>query len=190
MNPWVHGVVGFAAAALIGCGGGDKKVSKVEQPGGGAPPEQTVAPVKTGPDSWADWQSWQKVSTEKWPSKTHGGRFVEVYVNDVGLEAYMSEDAELPVGSVLVKPSWENENGAAGAEGPLFVMEKKAAGFAPEGGDWFYAFVWDDPTGQWKEKLGGPVKWESPSAKVTYCVDCHDVYDRQLGGVPADKRAW
>lgn len=199
MNTFANGVMGIAALALApclalapglalaaGCGGGEKQVKQAEQSAAPDPAPEAAA----GPASWAGWQSWQKVSTEKWPSKTHGGRFVEVYVNDVGIEAYMKEDMELPVGSILVKPSWENEGGQAGAEGPLFVMEKKPAGFAPDGGDWFYAFVWDDPTGQWKEKLGGPVRWESPSDKVTYCVDCHDAYDRQLGMVPADKRAW
>jgi hypothetical protein len=184
-----YGLVGIAMVALLGCGGGEKKVGNVEQPGGGPAPK--AEPPQTGPDSWAGWQSWQKVSTEKWPSKTHGGRFVEVYVNDVGLEAYMAgEETEMPVGSIVIKPSWEDEGGQAGAEGPVFIMEKKAAGFAPDSGDWFYAFQWDDPTGEWKQKLGGPVKWQSPSDKVTYCVDCHDSYDRQLGGVPQDKRAW
>ena len=48
---------------------------------------------------------------------------VEVWVNDVGVAAYESEDAEIPVGTIVVKTSHEKD----GSMGPIFVMEKVSA---------------------------------------------------------------
>jgi hypothetical protein len=147
-------------------------------------------PVDTAPpatDSWADWKSFTNVSPGPWISNTHGKRFVEIYVNDIALEAYKKADGVLPVGSIVVKPSWENENGSPGADGPLFIMEKMPAGFAPESEDWFYGFQWADPPEKWKAKLGGNVDWRSPSEKVEYCADCHDGIARGLGMPPKER---
>ena len=33
-------------------------------------------------------------------SPTHGKRFVEIYVNDVGYEAYIDDDKDIPPGTV------------------------------------------------------------------------------------------
>ena len=141
------------------------------------------------PDSWADWQSYVNVSPGPWISKTHGKRFVAIYVNEVALEAYKTPGATLPVGSIIVKPSWKNEDGKPGAEGPLFIMEKMAAGFAPERDDWIYAFQWADPPEKWQAELGSNVDLRSPSEKVEYCGDCHDGIDRGLGMPPVERRA-
>ena len=100
------------------------------------------------PDSWADWQSYVNVSPGPWISKTHGKRFVEIYVNEVALEAYKTPGATLPVGSIIVKPSWKNEDGKPGADGPLFIMEKMAAGFAAESEDWLLRLSVGRPTGE------------------------------------------
>ena len=150
-------------------------------------PETTKAPAAA--DSWANWKSFTNVSPGPWISPTHGKRFVEIYVNDVALEAYKTPGAALPVGSIIVKPSWENTDGAPGADGPLFVMEKMPAGFAPDSEDWFYAFQWADPPEKWKAKLGTNVDWRSPTEKVEYCSDCHDVIDRGLGMPPKERMA-
>ena len=37
-------------------------------------------------------------------------------------------------------------------------------------------------------ELGGPVYWRTPSKKVDYCSECHENYDRGLGGVPVAQR--
>lgn len=168
--------VGLAALVAIACGGGQKADV------GSTTSEASAA------EEWDGWQSYNKVSKDKWISPTHGKRFVEIYVNDVGVEAYKANQA-MPVGSIVVKPSWENEGGQPGADGPLFVMVKKEPGYAPDNGDWFYAFEWAQPTGKWKDK--GPIKWKSPSNSVEYCLDCHDTEgDHQLGGVPEEYRNW
>ena len=171
-------VLGVSVALVVaaGCGGGQK----ADTAGG----DTAAAPA----DAWSDWQSYNKVSKDKWVSPTHGKRFVEIYVNDVGFEAYKGNQA-MPVGSIVVKPSWENTDGKPGADGPLFVMIKKEAGYAPDNGDWYYAFEWAEPQGKWAGK--GALKWTSPSDKVEYCLDCHDTEgDHQLGGVPAEYRNW
>ena len=143
---------------------------------------------ETGGAEWADWKSYTNVSPGAWQSKTHGNRFVEIYVNDIALEAYKT-GGEMPVGSIVIKPSWENDGGKPGAEGPLFVMVKKEAGYAPDNGDWFYAFQWENPPEKWAAKIGTNVDWRSPSDKVEYCLDCHDVLERQLGMPPEERRA-
>ena len=178
---------------LVACGGptatplGDPQSGPDTADSANTATEPVAAPA--GPDRWADWKSYTNVSPGPWILKTHGKRFVEIYVNDVALEAYKTPGAELPVGSIVVKPSWENEDGVPGADGPLFIMEKMPAGFAPDSEDWFYGFQWADPPEKWKAKLGSNVDWRSPSEKVEYCSDCHDVIDRGLGMPPEERRS-
>ena len=134
----------------------------------------TFGPLEVG----ADWATFVKMNTEPVLSETHGGRRVDTYVNQVGAAAYLDDDAEIPAGTVLVKTSLEPD----GTPGPLFVMEKKPAG------DWYYAIHWAEPPAAWVKKLGGPIYWRTPSKKASYCVECHENYDRELGGVPGSKR--
>ena len=97
--------------------------------------------------------------------------------NAIGLAAYDSS-APIPVGTVVVKTSTVDEAGTTA--GPIYVMEKRAAGYAPDEDDWWYAIHWaapDDP------KLGGPIYWRGKSPRVDYCADCHTSYDRSLGGL-------
>ena len=95
----------------------------------------------------------------------------------------------MPVGSIVVKPSWENEDGVPGADGPLFVMQKMPAGFAPDSDDWLYVFQWPSPPEKWAAKIGTNVDWRSPTEKAEYCSDCHDGIERGLGMPPAERRA-
>lgn len=132
----------------------------------------------------ADWASYVKLNTEPVPSETHGGRLVDTYVNRIGAAAYLDDEAEIPVGTILVKTSREPDL----TPGPLFVMEKKPPGFDPERGDWYYAIHWAEPPPAWRQRLGGPIYWRSPSKKAAYCWECHENYDRALGGVPGSKR--
>jgi hypothetical protein len=143
-------------------------------------PGSAFGPLEVG----ADWQTYVKMNTSPVVSETHGGRHVDTYVNKVGAGAYLDESADIPVGTILVKTSTE----ADGSPGPLFIMEKKPAGFAPEQGDWYYALHWAEPSPAWKKKLGGPIYWRTPSKRAAYCWECHENYDRALGGVPAPQR--
>jgi hypothetical protein len=148
--------------------------------------ESTFGPLEVG----ADYARYSKVSKEPFPSKTHGGRFVEVYVNDKGYDAY-TKDQDYPVGTVIVKTSWENEGGKPSTTaGPIFVMRKEAAGYSPDHDDWYYAIHWEKPTQAQLGFLKGPIYWRGKSPKVEYCWKCHDNYDKSIGGVPPAKRAY
>ncbi|MEM9489018.1 MAG: cytochrome P460 family protein [Myxococcota bacterium] len=175
----------------MACGGGNaaKETAKpaAKEAAKAADPNAQFGPLEIG----ADWKSYAKVNSEPVFCEDHGKRFCDTYVNDVGVEAYKNEDAEIPVGTIVVKTSWENQGGApSDVPGPIFVMEKRAAGFDTEHGDWYYAMHWEKPTAQFAKALGGPTYWRSPSKRVAYCFGCHDGYDRQLGMVPEEKRAW
>jgi len=148
--------------------------------------QTTFGPLEVG----ADWATYEKVSSSPWISKTHGARFVETYVNAAGAAAYKSEDP-VPVGSTIVKISWENRGGKpTTVAGPIFVMRKEPAGYAPDHGDWSYGIHWAEPTPAQAKILGGPIYWRGKTDKVAYCVKCHDNYDRELGGIPPEHRAW
>jgi hypothetical protein len=137
-------------------------------------------------DVGADYATYTKVNKAAFPSETHGGRMVDVYVNPVGLDAYKAA-GPMPVGSIVVKVSHQ-----ADGDGPLFVMEKRPVGFNPDHGDWYFAIHWADPKGSWKRTLGGPIYWRTPSPRADYCADCHDGYEDRdgMGGVPEAERAW
>jgi hypothetical protein len=192
----------MALVALAACGGSGAKGSSPPRGGeggdmmnermasGGAmgsDPGSEYAPLDVG----ADWATYTKLNREPVSSKTHGGRLVDTYVNAVGVDAYKTDGAEVPVGTVIVKTSQEVVDGApTGEAGPVFVMEKRAKGFSPEHDDWFFGIHWADPPERWKAKVGGPFYWRSPSKKADYCWECHENYDRFLGGIPEDKRAY
>lgn len=177
-NSWM-----LAITLTVACGGpstamstGDQKM--IESGGKGADAAAAYGPLTVG----ADWSTYAKVNRAPFPSPTHGDRMVDVYVTPAALAAYKNADAEISVGTILVKTSKQKDGG----EGPIFVMEKRAPGFAPDHGDWYFAMHWAEPTEAWKKKLGGPVYWRSPSPRVEYCSDCHDGYDRGIGGVPTE----
>lgn len=181
----------LATAALVACGGKDKAAA--EEPAattgdgdGNDDPHAQYAPLEVG----ADYASWPKLNSQPVLSKTHGKRFVDTYVNDVGREAYQNDDAEIPVGTVIVKTSWENEGGEPSeVAGPTFVMERRAG----EDGEptWWYALHWEKVPEKWQKAMGGEqAYWRTPSAKVDYCSGCHDNFPRELGGIPAEARSW
>jgi len=121
----------------------------------------------------AGYLSYRKVTDQPYRSRVHGDRMVDVYVSPGGEQAYLG-DGEIPVGTVVVK---------AATDGAIFVMEKRASGFAPDHLDWYYALHWLSPPPEQKARFGDAVDWRSPSPRVSYCWECHDDYDRGLGGL-------
>lgn len=177
------------AAVVAACGGpsGGGDSTSSAQPA--ADLNAQYAPLDVG----ADYAQWTKLSTKPFLSKTHGGRFVEVYANDIAVEAFKNDDAVFPVGSTVVKTSWETADGVATqTAGPVFVMEKKSAGFDPDNEDWWFAIHWESVPAAWQPKVGGAsqIYWRSPSPKAKYCGDCHQNFGRGLGGVPAGFQSW
>jgi hypothetical protein len=142
-------------------------------------PESRFAPLDVG----ADYAHFRKLTDEPFLSLVHGNRWVDVYVNDLCADAYL-DGSEIPVGTIVVKTSIEGVDGHPSATpGPIYIMEKRAPGYAPEHGDWYFALHWAEPTPEQRAKLGGPVYWRGHSPRVTYCTDCHDSYDRGLAGL-------
>jgi hypothetical protein len=171
-----------AALLLAGCGSSTTAQDVRSAPP--APPAKDPGSVYGPLEVGADYATYRKVTDAPYLSLVHGNRWVHVYVNELGADAYL-DGSEMPVGSIVVKTSVEgDEHGQPTlVPGPLYVMEKRAPGFAPDHGDWFFAIHWADPTPPMRKSLGGPIYWRTPSPRADYCSDCHDGYDRGLGGL-------
>ena len=116
----------------------------------------------------ANYRSWTNVAAAPYQSATHGSRYVNNYANATGAASYKKfEDVgTMPAGSVLAKDSFVvNANGTTAA-GPLFVMEKRNAGFNADSFDWAYTMINPDGT------VFGVTKGQG-SANVEFCIECH-----------------
>jgi len=90
----------------------------------------------------------------------HAEYSIVVRVSPDGVAAYR-EGRALPAGAVVVKEKYAD----ASASGPLQaygVMIKRAAGFAPRGGDWEYAYAALDP-----ERV-------MARGRLAGCAGCHE----------------
>ena len=68
--------------------------------------------------------------------------FRNVFVNPVG-EAVITGDADTPypAGTIFVKDSYAEQDGAMGDLADVTVMVKREAGFDPDNGDWEYMLL-------------------------------------------------
>ncbi len=174
-------VIGFVV--LAACGGSpgmDTQMTLMTQASKiSGTHEDQFGPLEVG----ADYASYDKLTSKPFRSLDHGNRWVDVYVNKIGAAAYLG-GSEIPVGTIVVKTSWQSEQGRpTTVAGPIFVMEKRAPGYAPEHDDWYYAIHWANPPAEEVAKLGGPIYWRGASPRAAYCWKCHDDYDRSLGGL-------
>jgi hypothetical protein len=145
-----------------------------------ADPDAVYGPLEVG----ADYRTYRRVTDEPYLSRVHGDRWVHVWVNEIGADAYL-DGSPIPVGTIVVKSSVaaDADGKPSTVEGPLFVMEKRAPGYAPDHDDWWYAIHWASPPAAEAKRFGGPFYWRGASPRVAYCYDCHDGYDRSLGGL-------
>jgi hypothetical protein len=178
-------VLALALGATVGCGG-----TKAPAPVPVAPPpptpiqashdESRFGPLEVG----ADYQTYRRVTDEPFLSRVHGNRWVHVWVSEPGADAYLDGSSDIPVGTTVVKESWENDGGKPSqVAGPIYVMRKEAPGWWPEHEDWYYAIHWAEPTPEQRKTLGGPIYWRGHSPRAAYCWECHDNYYRSLGGL-------
>lgn len=153
----------------------------------GAVSEDAFGPLEVGADYAS---SFFKINVQPFRSDDHGGRWVNTYVNDVGKAALFAGRGAFPIGSVVLKESFEDAGGAPSeVRGPIFVMEKHAAGYDSARGDWWWAIHWEHPTGALGKNLGGPIYWRGKSKRVSYCNDCHKKWSAQdfvAVGIPPD----
>lgn len=189
----VRQLVLAASSLAISCGGTAPKTgdtaTKASPVANQAPadPDTVYAPLE---DKF-QWSDWAKMNTEAFYSKSHGQRFVDVYVNSAAEAAFKNDDLDFPVGSVIIKSSWEVEDGKrTEVPGPVFLMEKRTEGFDPDNEDWWYGFHWESVPAKWAGRIGEQAYWRSPSKKVDYCGTCHEDFDRFVGGVDAEFRSY
>jgi hypothetical protein len=86
-----------------------------------------------------DYRNWLALTTEPLFSRTHGarGRFVRVYVNDIGAPAARAHRGPFPPGTIAIKELFTVEGGHRARMPDVFTaMLKRAPGTAPETGDW------------------------------------------------------
>lgn len=115
-----------------------------------------------------DYKNWKLVTKAPLVSATHGGMFVNHYVNDAGAELYTKyEDmngAKFAVGTIFAKESFRiSKKDGSVKRGPLFLMEKVAASEAPDG--WIYTRLF--PNGKYQRTNG------NKSEKMVFCHECH-----------------
>jgi hypothetical protein len=127
----------------------------------------TAGYARSGDAVAVNYPRWTIHNTVAYVSATHGSRYVNNYANATAKAYRRFEKAgKMPAGSVLAKDSFlVNANGTTSA-GPLFVMEKMAAGFNAESGDWRYTMIMPDGSVFGTTKGAG-------TAKVEFCNGCH-----------------
>ncbi len=110
---------------------------------------------------------WWRYSSVPYASGTHGGRYVNNWGNRTGAGYLDYEQADpLPAGSVIAKDSFSVGADGKATLGPLFLMEKMAAGFNEASGDWKYTMIM--PDGSAFGTTGG-----AGDASVQFCNECH-----------------
>jgi hypothetical protein len=191
-KPWplVYQIfLGFALAVLFGVTGhegGEMVYEPEENPPVTASPSS--APPSASPLALAQnyRQGLVKMNAKTWNSRTHGHRWVNTFVSKNAVEAYKNSQL-LPVGSLVVKESFENVDGKPSeTPGPLYVMWKGKFSDSPSTSGWQYALQWDKPVPGNREGIQGPVKWLPRDQNLNSCVRCHNHFKSadDLGGIP------
>lgn len=136
-----------------------------------------------GPKRWIpadyvkNYRSWTRVSAFPAAPGFHGGRFLVTWVNEVGAAEYLkyAENPNIPAGTLIAKESFAVDDNGKVQKGPLFLMEKVAAGKSPQTNDWYYMMV---------SPGGAPMAVNV----MTACNECHmENYGHQGGlGYPVE----
>ncbi|MBE9475537.1 MAG: cytochrome P460 family protein [Proteobacteria bacterium] len=129
-----------------------------------------------GDERAAAYPSWGSAATVPGGIGNHGSRFLTTFVNDTGYLEYVrfkDADVTMPVGTVIAKESFNVNKKGIVKRGPLFFMEKVAAGEADEFGNWVYSAL---------QPKGKPMK-----IKQKFCNDCHvNFADQDSLGYPEE----
>jgi hypothetical protein len=127
-----------------------------------------AAYAKGGVKAVDNYRQWVNLALAPYQSATHGNRYVNNYANGIGVEHYARYEnvGTMPAGSVLAKDSFVVNADGRVAVGPLFIMEKLAAGASADTHDWRYAMIM--PNGSVFGVTGG-----KGSANVEFCAECH-----------------
>ncbi len=126
-------------------------------------PYQAAAYARSGHPAAAAYRDWTRFSRTAYPAEAHGVRFMNNYANEVARATYgrFEGHGAMPTGSVLAKDSFVVAPDGPIAVGPLFVMEKRPAGFSAAARDWSYTMIMPD----------GAVREDA--ATQEFCNHCH-----------------
>jgi hypothetical protein len=126
----------------------------------------------------ADYRNWKTINTEPIavparqfglcepagaaePNGPHAGGFVNIYVNSIGRDEYLSEQPPaFAEGTVIVKEKLKEKDEKDPHE--LGIMIKRETGYAPDSGDWQYVFV---------DRKGNVTDKQS----TLNCAKCHQI---------------
>jgi hypothetical protein len=118
-------------------------------------------------------------TAEMIPGKSPHGAFVTILVNDVALKSIEAKNATFDDGSLIVKKNYGPDK-AFGA----YTIMYKAAGYYPDGGDWYWA----------KYDEAGVSDLEGEAVKAMFvekgegCIACHaQVKDMDWAFTPIPK---
>ena len=127
---------------------------------------------RSGVKAAMGYQKWRRYNTSPYLSVTHGQRYVNNFANGLAADyGRFEQSGPMPVGAVIAKDSVAVTGDGEIYPGPLFLMEKMAAGFSNATGDWRYTMIMPDGS------LFGVTKGES-SERVEYCIGCHLAQER------------
>ena len=111
-----------------------------------------------------DYQGWPRFSMAPYRSATHGNRYVQNYADPKAAGAYgkYEEVDRIPTGGIVAKDSFVVKPDGSVTLGPLFVMEKLAAGSSPDTADWKYTLIMPDG-----RTMSGD--------QTRFCAECHQL---------------
>lgn len=122
----------------------------------------TAAPDTTGAALWAHLEAAPYTSWAMWPGRAAlypgtepHGMLLTTYVNRLGLDAINTGAGSMPVGAIVVKENYMPDSTLAAV-----TVMYKAAGYAPDAGNWFWV----------KRNADGTIEAEG---RVPMCQGCH-----------------
>jgi hypothetical protein len=104
------------------------------------------------------WKNLHKLNTKALESNAHRAWF-DIYVNTLAKKAYVKKSSLFPMGSIVLKPHYPDEERSETAR--LTIMIKMEKGYDSENGDWWYGVY--DETGMEGRHQG----------KIQSCIKCH-----------------
>ena len=146
----------FYLSAFVSIDGNDEKSTKVY-----------------GPDDWSDYKSWYKITTEPNTGDPTGflqgkhkgtAAYRDIFINEVGKEAYLNKQFPLPDGTIIVKEAFKNKKAYDAQKGPeLTIMVKSSAEGSEDTGN----YIWYMGGNGKLKGTGMDTKWGE------FCGSCH-----------------
>lgn len=159
--------------ALIAGGVKESPKKAAPAPAAVALPAPVPVPRKDDPEAAfllkiLDFHSLSPVHAEPVRSKSHGDRWIRVWVSPEAMESYRN-GGPLPTGALVVMNTFEDRWGRpSNKPGPLYAMEMRQNGPAR-------AFYWGKIPEDQRANFGGAdrVFWKDSAPQLTSCTSCH-----------------